>query len=362
LAVVIGGSAQAATPPNVLLGTAAPFAVLAGSGITNTGASTISGDTGSSPTAVETGFALCPAANCVAQTGANHTSPDPNDAATQGAKADLTTAYNDAAGRTPTAVPTELAGQTLVGGVYTSATGTFGMSGTLILDGANNADSVFIFQTGSTLITAGAANVALINGAQACNVYWQVGSAATLGAASSFVGTILAHDDISVGLGVTVQGRLLAGEQASGTGAVTLMQDTITTPTACVTQASINAATAAAQAQAAAAATAAATATAAANAATAAAAAALQASTTVAATAAAATAAAAAKQAAQAAEVATAAAVKAAAAAKGAAAMKAAKSAAVARAAAAKAANARELAKKVTSIRKAKAHGPAFTG
>ena len=119
-------------------------------------------------------------------------------------------------------------------GVYNSASGTFGMTGTLTLDGENNADAIFIFQTASTLITGGTGNVSLIRGAQACNIFWKVGSAATLGAGSTFRGTILAHDDISLGDGVTVDGRLLAGEQASGAGAVTLIHDTIIKPT-CVT-------------------------------------------------------------------------------------------------------------------------------
>ena len=275
------GSAQAVPPPTVLLGTAGQFAILAGSGITNTGATTISGDVGSSPTSSETGFAACPAADCVALTGANHTDPDPNDATTQGAKAALTTAYNDAAGRSSTTVLTELAGQSLVAGVYSSASGTFGMTGTLVLDGENNADAVFIFQTASTLITGGTGNVVLTRGAQACNIFWKVGSAATLGAGSTFRGTILAHDNISLGDGVTVEGRLLAGEQASGAGAVTLIHDTITKPSTCLTQADVDAAAAAAAtaasnaaAAAAAAATAAATAEAAASAAAAAAAAA----------------------------------------------------------------------------------------
>lgn len=272
--VLLTGSAQAVTPTTVLLGTAGQFAVLAGSGITNTGATTISGDVGSSPTPAETGFAACPAADCVALTGANHTDPSPNDAVTQGAKAALTTAYNDAAGRSPTTVLTELAGQTLVAGVYDSASGTFGMTGTLTLDGANNADSVFIFQTASTLITAGTGNIVFIRGAQACNVFWKIGSAATLGAGSSFAGTLMAHDDISLGNGVTVSGRLLGGEQASGSGAVTLIHDTIAKPSACIQQSDVDAAAAAATAAAAQAAAASAAAQAAADQAAAAAAAA----------------------------------------------------------------------------------------
>ena len=160
-------------------------------------------------------------------TGANHTAPNPNDAVTQGAKAALTNAYNNAAGQTPAVVLTELAGQTLVAGVYTSASGTFGMTGTLTLDGQNNPDAVFIFQTASTLITGGTGNINLIRGAQSCNIFWKIGSAATLGAGSTLRGTVMAHDDISLGSGVTVDGRLLAGEQASGAGAVTLIHDTI---------------------------------------------------------------------------------------------------------------------------------------
>ncbi len=225
LLVVSAGSAQAAATV-VPLGTAGQFAVLAGSGITNTGASTIVGDTGSSPTSSETGFAACPGANCVTLTGTNHTAPNPNDAVTQQAKTALTTAYTNAAGQGPTTqIPTELAGQKLVAGVYNSASGTFGMSGTLALDGANNPNSVFIFQTATTLITGVTGNVSLINGASSCNIFWKVGSAATLGAGSTFRGTILAHDNISLGNAVTVDGRLLGGEQASGTGAVTLIHE-----------------------------------------------------------------------------------------------------------------------------------------
>lgn len=241
--LVVSGGAQAVPPPTVLLGTAGQFAVLAGSGITNSGQSTISGDVGSSPTPSETGFGACPAMNCVTLTGVNHNDPAPNDAVTQSAKAALTIAYDNAAGRPSTSVITELGGQQLVAGVYSSASGTFGMSGTLILDGANNADSVFIFQTASTLITGGSGNIILIRGAQACNIFWKIGSAATLGAGSTMRGTILAHDTITLGDGVTVDGRLLAGEQASGTGAVTLIHDTITRPSTCVTQAEVDAAT-----------------------------------------------------------------------------------------------------------------------
>jgi len=379
-------STASAAPTPVLLGNAGLFAVLAGGGITNTGASTIGGDVGSSSNPAQTGFAACPAADCVALTGANHIDPSPNDTATQNGKAALITAYDSAAGQSPTMVATELGGQTLVAGVYRAASDTFGMTGTLVLDGANNADSTFIFQMGTTLTTANTGNVTFIRGAQACNVFWQVGSSATLGANSNFSGNILAKTSISLGDGVTVQGRLLADEQGT-TGAVTLIHDTITKPT-CVTQASIDAtaaAAAAAQAQAqavaaAAAAQAQAQAAAAAQAASEAqaaadqAAAAAKAADAKAAAAAADKAAAAAVVAAQAAAAATAAADKAAAVAadKAAAvvakavtakkaAAKAAAAARVANAAAAKAATAKRIALKLSSIRTARRHA-GFTG
>jgi hypothetical protein len=232
---LVGGAGAATAVP---LGTAGTYAVLAGSGISNIGATTISGDTGSSPTSVESGFAACPGANCVSQTGANHIDPDPNDAATQAAKTALTNAYNVAAGQTPTTIPTDLAGQTLTAGVYTSASGVFAMSGTLTLDGGGDPNATFIFQTADgtgTLITGSTGNVSLIGSAQSCNLYWKVGSSATLGSGSTFRGNILANDTISLGAAVTVDGSLLAGEQGSGAGAVTLINDTITTATCAAT-------------------------------------------------------------------------------------------------------------------------------
>ncbi len=100
------------------------------------------------------------------------------------------------------------------------------MAGTLVLDGEGNPNSVFIFQTDSTLITGSASTVSLINGAQECNVFWQVGSSATLGTGSVFVGNILALTSVSVTTGVTVHGRALARN-----GAVTLDNDIFTSPT-----------------------------------------------------------------------------------------------------------------------------------
>lgn len=214
--------ANAAQPP-VGLGTATSFAVLAGTGLTNTGHTTITGDVGSFPTASEAGFGACPAADCVTLHGTNHA----GDAVTAGAKNDLVTAYDDAAGRTPaTTIATELGGQTLSPGVYTSGAGTFGITGTLTLNAHGNANGVFIFQMASTLITASSSRVVLLGGAQGCNVFWQVGSSATLGTGSTFRGNILALTSIAVTTGVTVAGRVLARN-----GTVTLDTDTITRAT-----------------------------------------------------------------------------------------------------------------------------------
>jgi hypothetical protein len=212
LLVALPLSAQAAQPP-VGLGTAASYSILAGSTVTNTGNSTISGDLGVSPGAAVTGFA----AGAVA--GATHAA----DAQALQAKADLTTAYGDAAGRTPfTAIPVELTGQTLKPGVYTG--GTLGLSGVLTLDAGGDPNAVFIFKAASTLITGPGSRVNLINGASSCNVFWQITSSATLGAGSTFRGTILALTDINLNAGATVDGRVLAQ-----TGQVTLITDTIRT-------------------------------------------------------------------------------------------------------------------------------------
>ncbi len=208
---------MSAAQPQVDLGTARGFAVMAGSTITNTGTTTVTGDLGLSPGTAVTGF---PPGTV---TGTIHAA----DAAAAQAQIDLTAAYNDAAGRTPTAtVPTELGGTTLTPGVYNSAAGTFGITGDLTLDAQGDATAVFVFQAASTLITASASTVTLVGGAQAHNVYWQVGSSATLGTGSSFAGNILALTSITVTTGTSVSGRALARN-----GAVTLDTDTISRST-----------------------------------------------------------------------------------------------------------------------------------
>ena len=210
----------AGQPSTVPLGTASPYAVLAGSTITNTGSSVVSGDVGLSPGTEVTGF---PPGTV---TGAVRTA-----AAAAPAQSGLVTAYLDAAGRTPATVDAQLGGQTLVPGVYHSAPGTFDITGTLTLDGQNTANAVFILQAASTLTTAAGApgnpgsQVVLIRGADPCNVFWQVGSSATLGTYSVFQGNILAFASISVNTLATVTGRLLARN-----GAVTLDTNSVTTP------------------------------------------------------------------------------------------------------------------------------------
>ena len=119
-------------------------------------------------------------------------------------RADLTTAYDDAAGRPPSAtLPPDLGGRTLTRGVYRAgALAPLGLSGRLTLDAQGDPGAVFIFQIPSTLVTAPGSSVSLVNGAQACNVFWQVGGAATLGTSSAFQGSLLASTSISVNDGV----------------------------------------------------------------------------------------------------------------------------------------------------------------
>jgi len=204
-ALLLSGTALGAA--SVSLGTAKSFAVLAGATITNTGATTVTGEVGLHPGKAATGFTT------VTLHGAEHL----GDAVALSAKNALVTAYNDAAGAKPvTSVPTELGGTTRKAGVYSSD--TLGVTGTLTLDGPG----VYVFQAASTLITAPGSKVALINGASACNVYWQVGSSATLATSTSFKGTIMAFTSIALETGATLDGRALARN-----GEVTLDHNTI---------------------------------------------------------------------------------------------------------------------------------------
>ncbi len=219
-AVLIGFAlpASAAIVPTVPLGTAADFAVLGGSTVDNTGVSTLDGSVGAWPGNTITGSpVLVPPGTA-----------EPGTAAAHQAQVDLGVAYGDAAGRSvDTTTATELGNQTLVGGVYAGPSkAPLTLNGPLILDGGGNPSSVFIFQTDTTFITGASSSVTLINNAQECNVFWQVGSSATLGTNSTIVGSVLAHDSITLTSGVTVHGRVLAEGAA-----VTLDTDTFSKPT-----------------------------------------------------------------------------------------------------------------------------------
>jgi len=202
--------------PVVLL-SAASFAVLAGSTVTNTGPTQVTGDLGVSPGTAVTGF---PPGNV---TGAQQIG---NPSSAQ-ATADLTTAYNDAAGRTlcPVAVAGNLGGMTLPPGLYHSTSSLEITSGDLTLDAQGDADAVFIFQMASTLTTTSGRQVILSGGANPANIFWQVGSSATLGTTSAFSGTIMADQAITIETGAALDGRALAR-----IAAIALGSNTIVTP------------------------------------------------------------------------------------------------------------------------------------
>ena len=201
----------------VVLGSATTFEVLAGSTVTSIGATTVNGDLGLSPGTAVTGF----------PPGLVNGTIHAGDAAAAQAQLDLTTAYNDAAGRTVGAITVagNLGGQTLAPGLYKSTSSLEISSGDLTLDAQGDANAVFIFQMASTLTTTAGRQVILSGGAKAANIFWQVGSSATLGTTSVFKGNILALASITVTTGATVEGRLLAR-----TAAVTLDSNTIQLP------------------------------------------------------------------------------------------------------------------------------------
>src|SRR6202790_4486018 len=210
--LLFAGSALGATA-TVGLGSAASFSVLAGSTVTNTGPTSMFGDLGLSPGSSVTGAPQV--------LGATHV----DDAVAIGAKNALTTAYNDAASRPPNgSAGTDLSGQTFTAGVRFASSSLLLSAGSVTLDAQGNPNAVFIFQIGSTLTTASNTSVSLVNGAQACNVFWQVGSSATLGTGTRFVGTVMALASIHANTAATIHGRLLAR-----TAAVTLDTNTITT-------------------------------------------------------------------------------------------------------------------------------------
>ncbi|MEK6285730.1 MAG: putative Ig domain-containing protein [Acidobacteriota bacterium] len=199
----------------ISLGTAQSFGVLAGSTVTNTGSTTVTGNLGVSPGTAVTGF---PPGTVTG--GTIHL----NDAAAAQAQSDVTTAYNAIAG---TACNVDLTGQNLGGLTLTPGVYCFSSSaqltGTLTLNALGNPNALFIFKIGSSLTTASSSSVQVINGGNNCNVYWQVGSSATLGTSTSFVGNILALTSITLTTGANVSGRVLARN-----GAVTMDTNNVT--------------------------------------------------------------------------------------------------------------------------------------
>jgi len=213
LALLPGLALAAVAPP---LGNAQSYAVLGATpNVNNTGPTIITGDLGVSPAAAVVGF---PPGTVI---GTIHA----GDSAAASAQNANTTAYGALAGQacdTSFGVPTDLAGMTLTPGVYCFASSASN-SGLLMLDALGNANAVWVFKTVSTLITGSASTVSVINGGQDCNVFWQVGSSATLGTTTTFVGNILALTDITLQTGASLSGRALAQ-----TGMVSLDSNTIT--------------------------------------------------------------------------------------------------------------------------------------
>ena len=226
-------------PSSAGLGAACTYGVLAGTTVTNTGATIVRGDLGLSPGSAITGFQDPPANTYVGSgthtaglglvTGTIHLTDPPPPSATSAAagQAALTVAYLDLAGRTapaPATVAGDLGGLRLAPGLYKS-TSTLGITGTLTLDGGGNANAIWIFQVASSLTTMSNSSIVLAGSASSHNIFWQVGSSATLGTNSTFNGSILALTDITLTTGATLNGRALARN-----GAVTLDTNMVNVP------------------------------------------------------------------------------------------------------------------------------------
>ena len=212
-------TALLACQPPVPLGTAANFEVLAGSTVTNTGGTVVTGgDLGLTPGTSVTGFPL----GLLTLPAAMHIS----DLVAAQAQLDLGIAYNYVAGlQGGAALPADVSGRTLTPGLYKNATSVILSGGNLTLDAQGNANAVFIFQVGTTLTTLSGTQIVLAGGAQAKNIFWQVGSSATLGTTSVFKGTILALQSITLQTGANLEGRALARNAA-----VTMDTNVVTAP------------------------------------------------------------------------------------------------------------------------------------
>jgi hypothetical protein len=207
---------QTTAHTSIALAGASDLAVLAGTAITSTGATTITGDLALSPGSSVGGF----------PPGILNGTQHINDVVSDQAKLDLTAAYNDAAGRTSTDIVTlsgNIGGLTLTPGLYKSTSSLAISSGDVTFDAKGNASAIFIIQIATTLTTTSGRKVILSGGALASNIFWQVGSSATFGTTSVFKGNILAMQSITFNTGATLDGRALARS-----GAITMAGNTIT--------------------------------------------------------------------------------------------------------------------------------------
>lgn len=206
---------QTTVHTSVTLAGTSNLAILAGSAITSTGATVITGDLGLSPGSSLGGF----------PPGILNGTQHINDGIANQAKLDLTAAYNDAAGRTSTDIVTlsgNIGGLTLSPGLYKSTSSLAISSGDLTFDAKGNANAVFIIQIASTLTTTSGRKVILSGGALASNIFWQVGTSATFGTTSVFKGTVMAMQSITFNTGATLDGKAMAR-----TGAITMAGNTI---------------------------------------------------------------------------------------------------------------------------------------
>jgi hypothetical protein len=222
IAIVSWAALSACLNAQITLGpTVGTFGVLAGSTVTSTGATAVTGNLGVSPGTAITGIAGIAPGGPGSVSGTIHSA----DAVAGQAQNELTAAYNAVAGAASTATKNgDLGGQTLFAGVYT-ASSSLGITGTVTLDAQNNSNAQFIFQIGTALTANSGSVVNLINGALPANVFWLVGSSATVGTGASFSGNILAFSSITLDTNASFQGRALARN-----GAVTLDGNVLTTP------------------------------------------------------------------------------------------------------------------------------------
>ncbi|HXN12145.1 MAG TPA: Ig-like domain-containing protein [Candidatus Acidoferrales bacterium] len=216
-----GATATGMSP--IDLGAATNFALFAEASVTNAGATVVSGDLGMTPGATITGF----------PPGIVNGTMQLDNAAAIAALSSLTDAYNDAAGLSgATTIVENLAGQTLTPGLYVSAANSFEISGgNLTLDAQGDAKAVWVFQMpASTLtLTAPGCDVLLVNGAQASNIFWQVGTSATIAGGCIIEGSMLVNTTITLAAGATVNGRALAGA-VTATGALTMSSNNASRP------------------------------------------------------------------------------------------------------------------------------------